>query len=380
LKESGAVEEEFEKFQHSWTEGLRKGFEELTGDPEDYWRYGLVWDRIADRAPSSRLLRNSLLIGAVSDFEVLVSGLVRAFLALRPDIIRMAEQKYSISDLEPFSTLDEFREHCAENMADTLLRSGFDDWMDWFGKRHKIAVQGVTEDADELIEIFQRRHLLVHNGGVVNRFYLSKVGGDGAPKMGEKLGVCGAYLTKAVDELTVAGIKLSISLVRKLFSGQEGQDAISHRLGHITYELLTAGSWSVVDRVNEWELTFVQRQSSRLMATVNRWIAQKRLFGTDHIRAEVEGWDTDTLSGRFRLAKLALLDENEEAYDLTKALSSGGEIARDDWRDWPLLEGLRAYEVNTVDESERLFPVSFGDVVHSDARMDAEDPADGDDA
>ncbi len=340
---------------------MKRKLAELTGDEEYFYKYARVWNSMSTTGEKSKLIRNSLLMAAVSDFEVLISGLVRAFLELRPEIIKSAETKYSFSDLEPFSTLDDFRRHCAENMAETLLRGGFDDWMEWFGSKRKIRVEEVTENAPILVEIFQRRHLLVHNGGKVNKFYLSKVSGNSTPSEGEVLGVSRTYLKRSLDELTIAGIKLALSLVLKIGSNQKDLEEVDHYIYHLSLDFLTAESWRVAHRLCDWQLSFVQDSETRLIASVNRWVAKKEIDGLESVGEEVEAWDVATLDGRYRLAKYSLLEKNKEAYALAKSLIARGDIDRENWRDWPMLRGVRRYEAENVDEQSRLWVSSFGD-------------------
>ena len=358
LDANGGDESERAAVGDAWKEEVREGLAKITGDPDDYSRYAAVWNRSARGAGRAVLMRNSLLISSVSDFEVLVSGLVRAFLEVKPEILRASEQKYSMAELEAFATLDEFKAHSREGMADTLLRGGFEDWMDWFGKRHKLPVAGVTDSPAELVEIFQRRHLLVHNAGVVNKFYLSKVSGGDPPQIGERLRVNHKYLVQAVDSLRLAGIKLSISLLRKLAPDDE-QGHVDHQLGSITYDFLSAGSLQAVVDLNEWHLTFVKDEAHLILAKVNRWTALKKMSGIAAIRDEVTAWNTDVLARRYQLAKLALLDMHEEAIALAKALVDGGELSADDWRNWPMLEWARTYEAEHYQEGDRIAPVLF---------------------
>lgn len=363
LEGKQASPEEVAEWTERWESRMKEKLAELTGEEDYFYKYARIWNRM-ENSPKSGIVRKSLLMAAVSDFEVLVSGLVRAFLSLKPEIIRSADAKYSFFELEPFSTVEEFRSHCAENMADALLRGGFDDWMDWFDKKRKVSVQGVTHDADALIEIFQRRHLLVHNGGVVNRFYLAKVSGGSSPNEGQVLGVSRGYLKRSLDELTVAGVKLALSLLIKLKFGPEDSKIVDHQLDHITFEFLTAESWAVAYRLNAWHLGFAQSPSTRLIATINKWVAQKHLEGGESIREEVEKWDASTLASEYKLAKHALLDENEKAYALVKSLIAGSELYLEDWRDWPLLEGVRQYEAENVEEANLIWMPSFSDSHH----------------
>lgn len=366
LLRAGVPEEGMQAFAITWAEDLRAKLAIVRGDEYDFQRYAPVWNRARVKRPMGQILRNSLLTAAVSGFEVLVSGLVRAFLALKPEVLRQSDRKYLYSEVELFTTLDEFRDHCAEVTADNLLRGGFDEWMEWFSRRHKLAITGVTDSATELREIFQRRHLLVHNGGVVNRYYLSKLGEvDDPPDLGDKLWVTPDYLAKALDELTVAGVKLAASLLLKIASNEQDREIVHDELRHIAYELLCAERWSTSARLDEWHLSFLVDDSWRLVARVNLWVAQKRMWGVEYVRQDVECWNTETLASKYLLAKLALLDRNEDAYELVKRLILSNEINSDNWTNWPVLEGVRQYESEEISVSDWVAPAPFGDA-HSD--------------
>ncbi|MFC6161515.1 hypothetical protein [Kribbella jiaozuonensis] len=347
-RESEASEATIAEMRDDFLAKLRCDLLEVTGKPEYYHWYGPIWQRAQTRPDKTRILLASLLMSVVSDFEVLVSALVRALLLLRPEILRSDEAKYSMRDLEAFSDLDEFRRHCAERMADALLRGSYEDWMQWFSKRHNLVVPGVTDCPVGVVEVFQRRHLFVHNGGVVNSLYLLKIEGlSEPPVIGKRLTISEAYLQGAIHKLTVAGIKLVIALAAKLFPDPETIKSIDSLVSSITYELLMAGRYISVEEVNVWHLTFVQHPSPRLVAMVNIWISRKAMRGMRAIREEVEAWDTETLADKFKLAKLALLERHEEAYALVKRLIANEELAMRSWQEWPLFEGLRRYETES---------------------------------
>lgn len=343
--EQRAAEDLFER--EGILEDLKSELLDLTSEPRDYWRYSAVWNRIRSRPSNFQLLRKSLLISAVSDFEVLISSVVRAQLSLRPEMMNVDENKYSLRDLEPFESITDFRSYRAEIFADSMLRGGLDEWISWFN-RHKLSIPGVTEDAQQLHELFQRRHLLVHNGGIVNQYYLRKVPGAEGVQSGDSLEVTRPYLLQALDTLTSAGIVLTFAVWRKLTNASNLSE-IGHRVpSHISYELLKADRNLVVESINPWFAEYAISPRDQIMARVNWWIARKRVHGLDHIREEVERWDVSTLANLYRLAKLALLNMDAEAYNLAQQLLSTNELSVEDWREWPLLEDLRAYEVNST--------------------------------
>lgn len=167
-----------------WSERLTDQIVAITGDPDDYWRYSEVWSRVTVSKWGSEVLQSSLLMSAIADFEVFIARYVRSVLELRPEILRASDRKYTYRELEAFSSIDEARAKCAQDLVDGLLRGGYEDWTAWLQKQG-VSVAGVTQDPSRsIIEAFQRRHLFVHNGGVVNEYYLAKVDNVKAPPLG----------------------------------------------------------------------------------------------------------------------------------------------------------------------------------------------------
>lgn len=345
-----------------WEAQLKRAIGAITGDENDYYRYNRIWRRRAEITRTSRTLYGSLLITAVSDFEALVAGLVRSFLALRPEILKASSKSYTFKDLSDFGSIEEFRLHCSEVRADEILRQGFDQWMKWFSEDRKVGVREVTDDNASLAEIFQRRHLLVHNGGVVNSHYLGKTNGDQAVVDGQKLKVNEAYLRESLDVLTISGVKLGIATLRKVLKGEDALHKAGAYLHRIAYDSLVDRAWRVAYDLSVWQDEAGGDASMHLTSKVNAWLAAKQMENFANVRAEIEAWDTRTLANRFRVAKAALLDDNESAYGLARSMVGTEELSEREWRYWPLLEGVREYEAKNVHLADRLWAGSYDDL------------------
>jgi hypothetical protein len=291
------------------------------------------------------VLYASLLTTAVSNFEVLVSGVVREFLSLKPEALRSDDAKYALSEIEGFETLEEFRKYCAERFAEALLRGSFEDWMAWFEKQLKVSLSRIASDPGMVREIFQRRHLFVHNGGKVNRLYLLKFPGlPDLPPIGKKLVVDGEYLTSAVDTLTSIGTLLVALVMRRLVPGNETDHPADTLVSEKAYEFMCQGRFAMTIALTSAMIDDCKSDYSRLIMTVNRWLARKRLEGVEAIRQDVEAWQVSALQPRFALARLALLDDMEEGYKLGQLLLKQEDLSRGEWETWPLFAELRAYE------------------------------------
>jgi hypothetical protein len=82
-------------------------------------------------------------------------------------------------------------------------------------------------------------------------------------------------------------------------------------------------------------------EQTRMLAQVNLWLAKSGRLGLDSIRAEVEAWNTDSLGPSMNLAKLVILEHDEEAVDLIAHLVDKGSLPVLAIREWPLFHRMR---------------------------------------
>ncbi|SDG45742.1 hypothetical protein [Pseudonocardia oroxyli] len=312
-----------------------------------------AWRESVERPLRTPLLLSALLTTAVSGFEVLISRLARSFYALKPEALRAGGATYTLADIEGFATIDEFREFCADRSVDSLMFGGLDEWVKWFEKNLNISWNDFAREPDDLREVFQRRHLVVHNGGVVNRQYLLKTSASDAPALGVRLFVGPDYVTRALDLLTLAGVLLGIRLLRKLDKSNDLTGRPADDLAYkLSYRFLLRGRYSTVEQLVATEHALCTDQSLAAIMQVNGWVARKELYGLPAIKEEVQAWQTLAMAKRFRLAQDALLDKNEDALRLGLELRASGEMSTEDWMTWPMLRGVREYEAELNMQSD----------------------------
>jgi hypothetical protein len=107
----------------------------------------------------------------IADFEVLIGNLLRQAITQHPMIINDGEAKYTWAQITEFGDLDAFRSSQIDKTIDKLLYGSFDDWLDFLENKLHIPIPKLARDASTK-EIFQRRHMIVHNGGIASAQYV----------------------------------------------------------------------------------------------------------------------------------------------------------------------------------------------------------------
>ncbi len=300
--------------------------------------------RAQAQAPSTPLLLSSLLVTLVGDFEMLVGSLARSLYGQFPGALSASQRSFTWDDISSHESLENLREHVIDRAVDDLLRESCVGWMKHFSSKHKIRIPE-TANSTDFVEVFQRRHLIVHNGGEVSSLYLANLPElDPVPAVGERLTVNETYLRGAADILCVAALALVGNVARGVLRGADS-DRFEEALANQPYRLLQDGRFWAAHRMTleHGPESFVS-EYRKVVTKVNRWLSLKRLGRIEECRDDIEAWDTAPLANVFKLAKLALLDDLEAGHAFVKKYRGTTDLPLSFWITWPLLSELRAYE------------------------------------
>lgn len=296
----------------------------------------------------SELLRRSVLMCLVSNFEVLVADLAHLYYRLVPDATTGEDKLLSVNELRRFDSIDDALQSIIADRVDELLRGGIGEWHKFFVTRMKIDFNSLVPYHAEWNEFFQRRHIMVHAGGRITKRYLANVDWDSLPegfvkpKVGEQLHIDDAYLQNAIDSFEVAGLLLCQEVWKKLAPGETGT-----RLGSLlglrdaVYRRLLTGNWRVAKGLAEWGMRDgCASEDDILICRFNGWLCMKRLGRWEEAARELEAFDTSAKHPIYSLVKASLLERADDFFRvLPMALGAGVEIR--EILEWPILEEMR---------------------------------------
>ncbi|MFE0529826.1 hypothetical protein ACFW0V_19720 [Micromonospora parva] len=294
------------------------------------------------KRPRYARLYSSLLIAIVGACEVFLGSLMKEFLGARPQILKNTEVRLLFSDLASFDDLDSFKSHQIDRQVEAVIRQGgIDEWMKWFEDKLRIQKASVTRDFEAIREMFQRRHIHVHNDGRVSDLYLQKLPdlGKTAPRKGSYLAVDAEYLLSSINHLRVMGIVLSTLVSQKLSRG-DATPQLDDSVATMVYDLLSAGRHELVDDLVKLLLPHFQSEAPRLRTQINGWIARSRL-GDSEVEKEATAWDTSALSPVFKLAQLVLTGQLDDAQKEAITQIERGSLDQEEYDEWPLFLPLR---------------------------------------
>jgi hypothetical protein len=275
-------------------------------------------------------LRKSLLVTAVSNFEILFGRMAQEVYGVNKSALNDSDYSFSLQELAEFDSLEEARQFLIERRVSALMRDSVDGWDKWLGRAVKgVSMGNLPVDWPATREVFARRNLIVHNGGAVNRIYLSLIsqhGRDGASKieLGTKLHVDEEYFSTAVQNLLALGVLLITDVGRRLDKRHAG---LHNSALLFNAELaMKRNAWYTSLAASKYLLTNHLSREDELKAQVINWVSRKAVHGIDEIRAEVTNWDISGLAEEFSHYKLVLLGEKEKAVNLVEGLLASKKI------------------------------------------------------
>src|SRR6266545_3487427 len=113
-------------------------------------------------------------------------------------------ENHETQDLQQFSSIEDAFDETVDRRIDGILAGGLDEWIRWFKRKGlDIQVERLATSWAETVEVFQRRHIIVHNGGLVSRRYVTKMRGliEEMPPLGQEMVVDEDYIRDALDIL-----------------------------------------------------------------------------------------------------------------------------------------------------------------------------------
>lgn len=300
--------------------------------------------------PHHQLLRNSLLVSAVSGFEILFGRIARSILQINGAAFNESDYGFTLQQLTEFESLDDAREYLIERQVSKLLYESIDGWDKWLKRASGgLSMSDLPVDWTVIREGFARRNLIVHADGVVNQLYLGALKNldsrrDWGVHAGEKLGVSDEYLAGFLQELMALGRMLSAGIGLKMHKSD--QSAFVASLQTDTYRSIMSGHWRTAIALSEYSMRHDLPRSKMIRTQVRAWIARKSLFGIDDIRNEVESWDVSGLAAEFSHFRSVLLDDKESATRQIRKLIEDDKLTIFEIAIDPVYAGIREAFVN----------------------------------
>lgn len=329
-------------------DAIREAFEEIAEDLPEGAETTYIDSIVRSLSPSvgASFLHAPLLVMLVGELEMFANQLARIGFEFRPQALDPGDRKFSWAQVSSFESIDEFRDFLVDETIDRKFQGSLEDSITFLEQSFEIGPIAATQ-RKEAREAVQRRHCIVHNGGLASRKYLDSL--SDLPlgiKEGDPLHVNGDYLSEAADSIFFIGYSLIWALGIKLTGNGNGRVALLEVLSNWTMYLIQEGRFDLVTRIakhsphaqlaKEGEL-----ETFSLIIKVNGWLAHKKLGNFEQVREEVEAFPVHAKSTNYKMAKAALLGDIPTAQSYAEMLLESDDLKISHIMTWPLLREVR---------------------------------------
>jgi hypothetical protein len=294
-------------------------------------------------ARQGQLLRRGAVTLLVSFFETLIADLVQVYYLRFPESIPADSGTFTLAELRRLGSIADAEKHIASKEAEKLLRDSLDGQLKFFASKFKLAVD-TLRGYSVMLEVTQRRNIIVHNDAIVNRIYLQSVPKPflaGHPlKEGDRLQNSSSYLRASIDGALILGYELLQHCWRKW--GKAAVDAEEFSV-HLSYRLLKDGRPDLAEQIaNITEQFDAGSDQGRRSVIVNHAIAMRDTGRDDEMLRLLESIDWSAAALSFRVVVAALRGDVDTIKKLGPRALTSGELKKHDLARWPAFSKIRA--------------------------------------
>lgn len=292
----------------------------------------------------------SLFVTAVSMFDLFLFEIVKLTLQSNPAML--GEKNISYSRLIKFDNVESAKEYLIGQEAEDIMREGKLKQIEWIEQKLATTFRGDTHLWGQIIEIFERRHVLVHGGGKISNQYLESCKKNNSPvsedaKLGKKLQINREYFEQTIDSLLEFGVKLVEVTWRKL-SPSNIEDA-DFFLNNTCVLLLNRNKAELASRL----LSIVNLPSFKpfddstfRQLIINSALALKLTGKKAESFKLVNEHDWSAVDNTYKMAHAIIVDEYPKAIRVIKTMARMANkedkaILRSQLEEWPLFLGIR---------------------------------------
>ncbi len=272
------------------------------------------------------LFYRSSFINLLCTVEWFFSQIIHAYYIKFPDASGIEKKTLTFSELKAIGSIEDAQSYLIDDKIENILRSSFEDWLKTLKTELKLKLGYINPIEKQLIEIYQRRNIIVHNGGIVNSIYLSKVDRSLTKEIqkGAEVSISKTYFKKAIDLLHKSFLLIACELWKNLESKNVNR---ADKLGDIIYDNLLIGNWDLAESLS----LFITKDSEmgpidKCIAQLNYWLCRKRKGEWSIIKTEVESANYSDKNNLLKIGLAALKEDKESFFKILPIMLQAGEI------------------------------------------------------
>lgn len=268
------------------------------------------------------------------------------YFLVRPEIISTSERNISFKELVCFGSIDEAREHILEKEIEAVIRKSHPEQIAWLENKLEMPLTKGLNIWSDFVEIFERRNLLVHTGGVISSQYMLVCKTHGVDitgrTVGQRLEIGPSYYRRSADIILEFGIKLAQVLWRKLKPDEI--EKADKALNNFAYRQLARRQYLLASTILKFGLIDMKKHGSemvRKMMVVNYANALKLGGSKDEAEKIIIAEDWSAVTDDYKICVAAVRDDTKTVVEMMGKVVASEIMKKNDFRRWPVFEKMR---------------------------------------
>ncbi|WP_250252989.1 hypothetical protein [Chryseobacterium sp. Marseille-Q3244] len=289
------------------------------------------------------ILSNSSFLMLNNYFEYLLADLLSYYYNKYSNSLNEKEFKFTLKELSEYESINEaIKDLIVKEIETLILEKSFNELLVHFEDKLKIPLEKNLVNWNSIIEIRERRHLIVHNSSTVNKKYIVRTKNPYNFNIGDKITIDKIYFLNSLKEFKLAGLLL-------LFNcwGNWDKDNINRAINEImvqSFEDLNLKNYDTVAKICKYAEVIIPKNSEQednlLRIKINHAIALKRT-NNPKLSEILKTIKVGTATPIFKVAhKILCGDFNDIDSEIKKAIILE-ELNKDQYLEWPIFEEVR---------------------------------------
>lgn len=284
----------------------------------------------------------SILINMCISFESLVLNILKEYFLYAPNPQLNLKKSITYEELLLIGDIDSAKDYLIDIQLDDLFRKNFLEWIDQTinmlsAKKNKIYIE---KQLTSLSEMYQRRHIFVHNNGIVNSQYLKNTNSNKYNE-NDKIDISITYIKEKIKDLKFVSWFIIDAYLKRHY--QSNGEAFT-KMNSLLVDYIDEECEAIPLIFKNYSESSSLDEEAEKIANVNYFLYYKFNGGLENYEKELDKFHTNHLSEDFQIAKVILSEDEDCLQKLENYIERLDDSDFFAIFDWPLLRATNDTE------------------------------------
>lgn len=280
-------------------------------------------------------------------FEYLIADLLSYYYNKFKNSLNEKEFKFTLKELNEYDSIEEAtKDLIVKEVESLIIEKSFNELLEHFEEKLSISLEKDLIKWDEIIEIRERRHLIVHNSSIVNKKYISRTKNPFNYQIGDIVHIDKDYFLKSWSQFKLAGQLLIFNCW-----GNWDKDNVDNAIYEImiqTFEDLNSKNYDLVCKTCKYSEQIEPKNEDQedyiLRIKVNNAISLKKQNKDNEVKKVLKKIKVGTATPIFKIAHNILSDKHDDLEELFIQSIIVDKLNIDSYMEWPIFDFIRGKE------------------------------------